>query len=200
MTLRSFLEDFHSRSAANSVPDQEGESEYIEAARTEGYERGYASGWEDASKAAEEARKKIDAEFTRNIQDLSFTFHEATNHVRGEVLQLLDQMMTSFFPEILPRTLRESVRHSIQTALEETLDVQIQLVASPDGMPFLSDLLEGEEGLPITLTEEATLAPHQVFIRFAEREIDLNFSDVLEAFSKQLTAIQTEGEVNIHVR
>ncbi len=193
MTLRDLLEEFRQETAQRShnndaVGVTQSQSD-AEAMRSESYETGYASGWEDASRSAEEGRKKIDAEFARNIQDLGFTFHEAASQVRGEFTELLNQMLDSFFPVLLPEILREIVREHLRPMIEDASELPVQIVASPDAHSTMTELLDGEYPFEIELVEEQTLAAHQVFMRFGERETSVDFTALTKALRSQIAAI-----------
>ena len=91
MTIGRILESFDgtkSSVAVNSV-----ESLDPEQIRATAFEAGYASGWEDAKDAETNARQRVEAEFERNVQSLAFTYHEAVDRVRGELVGFVEELV-----------------------------------------------------------------------------------------------------------
>lgn len=190
MTLRRLLEEFEASTRPTSDEFRpELAPEDIEGIRAKAYEAGYASGWDDASKAAEDQRAKVDAEFVRCVQDLGFTFHEAVGHVQGGLAELLSTLLDQFFPAILPDLLRETVREEILKNAEPHLEPTIVLVASSDTAPHFEGMVSNLDGISLELIEEPTLGPNQAFLKFQDREILADFGPLIEATRNQLLAL-----------
>lgn len=198
MTLGKLLETFESPEQARirSKLDPAG-AELIEKARSEGFEAGYASGWEDARKAETESRHRIEAEFERNIQNLAFTYNEAVDRVRGELKTFVATLIEGFFPAIVPEVMREHVRAELLKIADDIVDVPIQVVASPDCAGFVEQMLASDFALRIELVEDASLAAQQVFIRIAEREIEVNVTPLIEALRAQFEAVSQTSQERI---
>ncbi len=190
MTLGSFLETFETPNAARKRQQEEpGDAERLEQARSEGFEAGYTSGWEDAKKAEADSRFRVEAEFERNIQNLAFTYNEAVDRVRGELKTFVAALVHGFFPEIVPDLLREHVRAELLKVADDMVEVPIEIVTSPDCSPLLTDMLQSDFSLQIELVEDESLAARQVFIRIAEREIEVNITPLLTALKAQFNAV-----------
>ena len=63
------------------------------------FEEGYRAGWDDAIKAQSDDRTRI-SEFAQNLQDLSFTYHEAYSHAINAMTPLLEDIVRSVLPKI----------------------------------------------------------------------------------------------------
>jgi len=190
MTLENLLESFERQGAARQHASVDtADAARIEQSRSEGFEAGYASGWEDAKKAEKDTRLRVEAEFERNIQNLAFTYNEAVDRVRGELKTFVDALVSGFFPEIMPDLLREHVRSELLAIADDMVDVPIEIVTSPDCSPLLADMLQSDFALKIELVEDESLAARQVFIRVAEREIEVNITPLLTALKDQFEAV-----------
>lgn len=198
MTIENLLERFDSRLSADGGGSAIDPKE-IESLRSKAFEEGYASGWEDAQTADSESRKRIEAEFERNIQNLIFTYTEAVDCVRGELKNFVSAIVEGLFPELVPELTREHVRNELLKIADDMLEAPIEIVTASDSKPLLDDLLERDFSIPINLIEDATLAPRQVYIRIAEREIEVNVAPLVEALRTQLNAVaDTDQERTRH--
>lgn len=189
MTLENILETFDERDRASVSAPRAADQIDVEKERSQSFDLGYASGWEDAQKSLNEAQQRIEAEFERNIQNLVFTYSEAVDCVRGELKTFIAAIIEGFLPEMVPDLTREHVRNELLKIADDLVEAPVEIVTAPDSKALLEGLLEGEFGLNIGLAEDATLAPHQVYIRFAEREIEVNVAPVIGVLRSQLQAI-----------
>ncbi len=76
------------------------DAEAFEEARLAAYESGYTAGWEDANAAQADDRTRMTAELARNLQSLSFTYHEGRAHVLKAIEPLLGELVGRVLPEI----------------------------------------------------------------------------------------------------
>ena len=199
MTLESLLETFEGR--ARKTSDQPGaiDPKDVEAIKTEAFESGYSSGWEDAQKADSETRQRIEAEFERNIQNLVFTYTEAVDCVRGELKSFVTAIVEGFLPEIVPDLTREHVRSELLKIADDLVEAPVEIMTAPESKPLLEELLEKDFPLNIGLVEDPTLAERQVYIRIAEREIEVDVEPLVNALRRQLEAIvETKEERTAH--
>ena len=189
MTLQNLLETFDARKKSAENATGAPDTKESEAVRAEAYESGYASGWEDAQKADTEARQRVEAEFERNIQNLVFTYSEAVDCIRGELKTFLSAVIEGFLPEIVPDLTREHVRNELLRIADDLIEAPVEIVCSPDSKSLLNELLQGNAALDIQLVEDNSLAPRQVYIRIAEREIEVNVVPLIDALRAQLRAV-----------
>lgn len=189
MTLENILETFDGRDRDPASAPRTAVAVDVEKERSQSFDLGYASGWEDAQKSSKEAQQRIEAEFERNIQNLVFTYSEAVDSVRGELKTFISAIIEGFLPEIVPDLTREHVRNELLKIADDLVEAPVEIVTAPDSRALLESLLEKDFSLSIGLVEDATLAPRQVYIRIAEREIEVNIAPVIEALRSQLQAI-----------
>lgn len=195
MSLRSILETFDA-SVANAhgttVSDVE-QADAIAAARAHGFESGYASGWEDSQKTDEVAHNRVAAEFERNIETLAFTYHEAVDLIRAELFGFIDAIVETFLPPLLPDLTREHVRDSLRKLGASDLITPVELVVSPDCRSLVEDMMSVDFSLELDLVEDATLAPHQVFLRLTTSETSIDLAPLVEKLKSQIKAMNQEA-------
>ena len=126
------LEDF----AVKSQPSEMTPSDTIsraaaEAEKVASYEQGYQAGWDDATQAQAEDQTRIGAEFARNLQELSFTFHEARAHVMQAMEPLLTELVDTVLPSLVSETLGQRILEELQPLIEDGADSPVELVVSP---------------------------------------------------------------------
>ena len=123
MTLQNLLETFEARRREADKPPGAVDPKEVETIRTEAFESGYSSGWEDAKNADTEARLRVEAEFERNIQNLVFTYSEAVDCIRGELKTFLSAVVEGFLPEIVPDLTREHVRSELLKIADDLIGI-----------------------------------------------------------------------------
>lgn len=190
MSIRGLLETFEvadtgARNSTGSATDPS-----LENLRASAFEAGYTSGWDDAKTADDQARKRVQAEFERNVEAISFTYHEAVDRVRSELSTFFDALLSEFLPEILPLVLREHIRTELITIAETQIELPVEIVVSPNCMELVTDLADGDFASRINLIEDASLAPNQVFVRIAENEKEINLAPLVSELKFQLGAMK----------
>ena len=96
-------------------------------------------------------------------------------------------------------TPREHVRSELLKMADDLVEAPIEIMTSPESRPLLEELLEKDFPLNIGLVEDATLAERQVYIRIAEREIEIDVAPLVKALRTQLEAVvETKEERTAH--
>lgn len=147
----------------------------LEEAKLASYDSGYAAGWEDAASAQIGDQSKVTADLARNLQTLSFTYHEARSHVLRSLEPLLQEMVNRLLPELARETLAPVILEVLMPLAEKMADTPITLVLNPAARPAVEALLEHINGIPLTLVEETSLGEGQAYLRLGgcETQIDL---------------------------
>ncbi|MFE3836755.1 flagellar biosynthesis protein [Pseudogemmobacter sonorensis] len=151
----------------------------IEEAKLAAYEQGFQAGWDDAVAAQSEDIARIRADLGRNLQALSFTYHEARAHVLGALEPLLIEVVGRILPETSRETLAPMVVERLMPLAEAGSDQPVTLVLNPVSRAAVERLTEGlvadATGLPLRIEEEPSLGEGQAFLRLGAEEarIDL---------------------------
>jgi flagellar assembly protein FliH len=148
----------------------------IEANRMAAYEQGYKAGWDDAAQSQSDDQSRISADFARNLQDLSFTFHEAKSHVMKALEPLLTEVVSKVLPQLVSETLGQTILEELLPFAEEVSDAPIQIVVAPSGRAAVEALIDTSLTIPLEIIEEPTLADGQVYLRMGdlEKKIDMD--------------------------
>jgi flagellar biosynthesis/type III secretory pathway protein FliH len=156
----------------------------LEEARLAAYEQGYTAGWDDATAAASDDQSRMRTELGRNMQALSFTFHEARTHVLRALAPLLEEMTGRLLPELAREALAPLVLEALMPLAEKLSEAPVTIVLNPAARPAVEALLEQATALPFTLLDEPSLGEGQVYLRLGDTETRLD----LDRATAEITA------------
>lgn len=184
MATRLKLEVFD-RDDAQSELDEAGVSvAVLEETRSAAYETGYAAGWEDSVNAQAADQTRVQTEVSRNLQELSFTYHEARSHVLHTLEPLLRDMVGKVLPDMARETLGMIVLDNLRPVAARLSDVPLTLTVNPASRAQIEQVLSADLDLPVTITEDETLSEGQVFLRFEDHEQRVDLDGVIEAIAE----------------
>ena len=148
----------------------------MEEARLAAYEQGFTAGWDDATTAQADNQTRLGAEIARNLQELSFTYHEARVHVLRAIEPLLAQMAERVLPDMARAVLAPMIVETLKPMAEALADAPVVLVINPAARTAVEALIERTGALPVTIQTEPTLGEGQAHLRFGQSEtrIDLD--------------------------
>lgn len=184
MSITHMLEDFGEtrRGTPVSMTDLSLEEERLEA-----FEKGYQAGWDDCAKSQMEDSRRITADLSQNLQDLTFTYEEAYAAVMQALHPLLEQMTAA----VLPRLARESL---VPRVVETVHDIArthghqaIGLAVAEEDMPVLDHLTDALPDMEIGLTVDDTLASGQLYLRFDGGEQAIDLQEVLQGIEQAVS-------------
>ena len=178
MSMVHLLEDFGDLKAEHlTLTDQA-----LEDQRLEAFERGYQAGWEDASKAHAEEQGSIGAELARNLQDLSFTFHEAQTAMMGNLEPLFHALLETVLPAAARDAFQARIVEELTALAREVGGGTIVLTVAASQTERIQAALDPDTGLPVSIQGDDTLGDGQAFLRIGQRErmidIDATLDDI----------------------
>ena len=103
MTLSHLYQNFGDQKPPQQTPTTESR-DAVEDEKLQSFEDGYKAGWEDAVNAQSQARDHIDNEFAKNLQEISFSFHEARTALKKELGEMLEPVFLKLLPIISHET------------------------------------------------------------------------------------------------
>ena len=194
--MRLNLEDFVTASALHAATGASGSpaSALTEADRMAAYEQGYQAGWDDAARAEAEDQSRIGTEFARNLQELSFTFHEARAHVIQTMEPLLTEIVGTFLPALIAESLGDTVLQELQPLIEACADTPIDLAVAPESRPALERRLPEPALATVRITEEPSLAAGQVYLRMGRTERKIDLSGAQDRIVQAIRALFAQNE------
>jgi flagellar assembly protein FliH len=166
----------------------------FEEHRLEAYEQGYKAGWDDATAAQVEEQSRVAADFARNLQELSFTYHEARSQILNSLKPLFTEMVSKVLPRLAQETLPQSIVEEVLSAASDRTSAEFEIVISPANRPALERLLEGQTALDVNIVEEPTMAEGLAYIRFNETEKQIDLTSVLAGFSQLVEGFFTQQQ------
>jgi len=159
----------------------------LEEHRLEAFEQGYKAGWDDAAAAQSEDQARVAADFARNLQELSFTYHQARGQILGSLEPLLMEMVSKVLPKLASDSLPQTIVDEVLTIAQTQTDAGVQIVISPSNRPALEQLIEEtQDTIKITIIEEPSMADGLAYLRFAETEKQIDLDSILASFSQSV--------------
>lgn len=102
---------------------------------------------------------------------------------------LLQELVQTFFPKLAREMFDQLVIETLQPMIEECSDRPIEIVVSPENLPVLQASLDSAGLSVFTLTEEATLAECQAYLRVGPVEKKIDLTDAMERVSSAIAAL-----------
>lgn len=159
----------------------------LEEERLAAFDTGYKAGWDDAAAAHAEEQGRIGTELGRNLQELSFTYHEARNAMLAEMHGLLRGMVEKILPMTLRPSLGELILERVAERAEARSEIAAEIVVAPDNRDLVEHLVADRVAPPLRVVAEPSLGEGQAFLRLdgAEEKVDLDqtLSDIADAVS-----------------
>ena len=183
MARRLKLEIFNAEPTPVEAEAADVTASVLEEARLAAYETGYSAGWEDAVAAQSNDQARIQADLARNLQTLSFTYHEARGHVLRTLEPLLRDMVAKVLPELARQTLGQIVLDTLRPVAATLADLPVSVVLHPSSRAAVEALLQTQSGLPFAIVEEPSLGEGQVYLRFGQSEQQIDLDGVIAAIS-----------------
>lgn len=190
--LAHLLPDF----GKTTVTQQESEidAEALEVLKLASFEDGYKAGWDDAVKAQRGDFHRVSSDLAQNLQDLSFTYHEAVNHVVNATAPMLRQMVETLLPALGRDVLVLHLADRLRGALDGLDKPDVVIAVSPADHDTVAPMLEKATSLPVRLQSDPMLGAGQADIRFGDTETRIDLGEVLEGVSALVESFLYENE------
>ena len=150
MTLHALLEDFGPPIGRSTTPVAEPEPALPEEERLAAFEKGYGEGYEDATRAADEERRRVGLALAGRLEDLSFTFHEARAAVLREVRDLVAAVADGVLPAMARGGFGSALVEAIEAELEERAACPVEVSVAPEAVDVVAPLMPEVKGFPVS--------------------------------------------------
>jgi len=166
MAFSELLESFDADGTEQGSNRTEINQVALENERLASFETGYSAGWEDAVKAQADDQTRVSSDLAQNLQDMSFTYHEAVAHLNKSIEPLLQDIVAKVLPQMA----------------KETLGMQI--------VEQLAELARAQTGVqePFEITSEPSLGDGQAYIKFGPAEREIDTGQLIEGIQSAMTA------------
>lgn len=188
MTIAHILEDFSAATASQGSVKLMSDVA-IEDQRLASFEQGYTAGWDDAIDAQASDQTRMTGKLVQNLQDVSFTYHEALSQMLRSVEPVFRTMTESILPEVLQETLVPMIVGKLSDMARAQAEQPVELVVPTGVAASLRPILAQEFSVPVLLREDPKLGEGQARLRVgvAEQEVDSmellkNIRSAIEAF------------------
>lgn len=172
-------------------------SEQIEESKLEAFEKGYQAGWDDAVKAHENDQTRIASDFAQNLQDMSFSYHEAMAKLTVALEPLLGLMVSKLLPDLARASLGAHIEEQLHKLAKDQMEGSVEIVVAPENLDAMQWLLDATDAVsPFDLKAEPSLGAGQVYLRSAQNETEIDLDGLLQGISEAVEAFfhQSKGE------
>lgn len=179
MTIAHLLEDFSSLAAAVQV--QSISNEMLEEYRLEAFENGYKSGWDDASHAHADSQASIAVDLAQSLRDLSFTYHEARDHLIGGLAPLFCAMLDTLVPPLAENALAGQVAQQLSQLADENIDIPVEIAVAPGNEEKIARLLTPDIPMAVNIVTDPTLGEGQASLGFGDEEREIDITEIVQS-------------------
>lgn len=163
-----------------SLEGIETSQEALESEKLDSFEAGYQDGWDDAVKAQGQSDAKLTEDFVQNLQDISFTYHEAYAKLSEGMKPLLSSLVTKLLPRIAEHSIGPQITHQLAELMDRESINTIEIAVAPEKKGTIESLINEELSVPFSITAEPALSSGQVYLRVNQQEREINLDAVLE--------------------
>lgn len=182
MTITHLLEDFSPTYSADS-PVHAMSEEALEDHRLTSFEHGYSAGWDDAIAAQAEDQTRIVGALGRNLEDISFSYHEAYVDLLASVEPVFRCLVEVVLPHVAASTIGPLIVEQLTNVTREQMSGPVTLIVPAGAGSALQPVLTREVSMPVVLKEDSSLDPGQAFLRVDTSEFEFNRKDLLGKIS-----------------
>lgn len=184
MSVQHLLEDFGDLDAEQLVMTDQA----LEEERLASFERGYQAGWEDASKAHAQEQGHIGGELARNLQDLSFTFHEAQAAILNNLEPLFQHLLHTVLPAVAQDGFETRIVEELGALSRELGGGCVIVSVAPAHTDRVEALLGDMTTLDVSVQPDGTLGEGQAFLRLGQRERMIDLKTALDEIQQRISA------------
>lgn len=196
MSLADLLEDFCTTASGNRIVAQGGAmpADQAETLRLAAFEDGYKAGWDDATNTSNETQARISSLFAQNMQDLSFTYHEAVAHVSKALKPVFRQIVGSVLPELTQGALCLQIAERLEEQVNRNLHPDVRIQVSREDEAAARRLLDRDFGFPVSVGAVPELVAGQAEMSFGDEEVTIDLNGAVDDIREILAGFSHENE------
>ncbi|WP_438990598.1 hypothetical protein [Lentibacter sp.] len=139
------------------------------------FERGYKAGWDDCTAAAEQSGAALSEAFAQNLNDLSFTYHEAYSALVRSIEPLVRQLVETTLPDLASDSLGQKLGAEVTALARSHAGTQLLVSCHPSRRNMVQSALPDGLSLSVSVVPDDRLTTDQITLKFSEveREIDV---------------------------
>lgn len=152
----------------------------VDGEKLQSFDDGYQAGWEDSAKAQSNSIKKISSDFVKNLQDVSFSYHEARSALTQALRPLFQEISNKLLPEIARSSIGAHIVEQLSYMARNKSDQAIEVVVSPTDFEPINRWLGEQISDPFILIAQSDLGEGQVYLRLGSQEREINFGQLIQ--------------------
>jgi flagellar assembly protein FliH len=196
MAISHLLEDFSAGTASGNIMKLMSDVA-LEDQRLASFEQGYSAGWEDAFEAQENDQSRIIGKLADNLEDLSFTYHEAIAQLTTSVEPVFRSGVELVLPEIRARTFGQHIVELLCDMVRGQISGPASVIVPPGIGATLTPILARSLTMPVSIVEDQTLDSGRAYLRLGSAEQEINSSALLESIRDAFDAFTHQSEEEI---
>lgn len=193
MSLVILLEDF-GKPPPPAQPVTQSAGALDDSARLAIFEDGFKAGWDDATAAQSEDMHRISSQFAQNLQDLSFTYHEAVSHVTKSIKPVLGQIVSVLLPQLADRAIGSQIVEQLELLVQRSVHTEVKILTSSQDFDAITGLLSRDFGFPIRCEVSPEFMTGQAELVFADSEISVDCQEALTEIAALFDGFVYENE------
>lgn len=193
--IASFLEDFGP--VAITADTQSDAETTAEDHRLAVFEQGYAAGWDDAIKAQAENTAIASEQFSMNLRDLSFTYHEVAQHISVALRPFLTALTENLVPASLDASVIAFIVEELHKAAALSARVDVHITCAPFRLPLLEAALPATPGMQVKILSDETFQKDELCIRFGQTEQRIDLSEITEQIRTSVDAFTFQAQKDL---
>ncbi len=188
MAFSELLESFDTDGTEQGSNRTEINQVALENERLASFETGYSAGWEDAVKAQADDQTRVSSDLAQNLQDMSFTYHEAVAHLNKSIEPLLQDIVAKVLPQMAKETLGMQIVEQLAELARVQTGAAMQITVSPTNLEAVENLVGEALQEPFEITSEPSLGDGQAYIKFGTAEREIDTGQLIEGIQSAMTA------------
>lgn len=196
MSITNLLEDFgmQANASVDSNWQTADDGELLDT-----FEQGYKAGWEDAIRAKSDEATNISTILGQNLQELSFTYHEARTSLLAELAPVLQTIAQTVLPKVAYATLGQRLIEQLEELVDTYGEQEVLISVCPSEHEAVQKFLPSTLTFPATVKSNTNLTEGQAQISFGAREKQIDLDEMLEGLSQAFEAFsyQTKKDASV---
>jgi flagellar assembly protein FliH len=163
-------------------------TEEIEDQKLQSFEAGYQAGWDDAVRAQSDQEGRVTAELGQNLQEMSFTYHEALSKLTSSFEHVMQQILDKLLPEVQRTSLGAHIAEQIRMITKDQGGLPIEITVAPSNVAKVTEMAGKALSEPFVVKGEQSLGEGQAFVRFGSTERQIDLASVVSGVSEAMAA------------
>ena len=165
------------------VPDVD-----VDALRSNAYEEGYKSGWDDCHSEHLKSDQAISSDLARSLREVETTYRDARSDVLSAIKPVIDTIIEQLLPKLAAGGLGAMVAHELMPHLQAASELEPELQCAANMVPVLQKLVEDRDDVSVRIRPEPSFSGGQVALRLGAEERHIDLSAAIEEIGQELSS------------